>query len=201
MRLHNYLETVLGSKVKIKILRELFKYAPKSFTIRELAESIKDVTHTGVRKALGDLQGANLVIIEHHGQSNLLRLNKESKLYDALWTLFLDVEARTSYLLTQDLKKSIPNSVISCAVFGSVARGTEKPDSDVDVLFITDDKEAVQKFVEEKLRFFIAKYGNVITPYVMSKFEFVKKKNTLFVKGVLEKYRLIKGEDLWKLIQ
>ena len=76
MRLHKYLEDVLGSKVKVRIVRELFKYPSKSFTIRELADSI-NFTHTGVRKALIGLKGSNLVRVEYHGQSNLINLNNK----------------------------------------------------------------------------------------------------------------------------
>lgn len=201
MRLHNYVEDVLGSRAKVKILRELFRYTTKSFTIRELAESIKDISHTGVRKALGDLQGANLIKVEHHGQSNLINLNRESVVNDVLVTLFKEESETFYHKFILELKRSIPSGIVSCAIFGSFARGTEKPDSDVDVLFITDSKELVHKFVEEKSHIFIRKYGNVISPYIMSRKEFVRKKNTPFVKGILENYKLIKGEDLWKLIQ
>jgi len=201
MRLHRYLEDVLGSKAKVKILRELFKYTTKSFTIRELAKSIKTVSHTGVRKALGDLQGANLIKIEHHGQSNLISLNRESVISNVLITLF-EKESKTFYHdFILELKKAVPSSVVSCAIFGSFARGAEKPDSDVDVLFITGDKELVHKFVEEKSQIFTKKFGNVVTPYIMSRKEFVRKKNMPFVKGILENHKMIKGEDLWKLIQ
>lgn len=199
MRLHAFLEEILGSRVKVKVLRLLFKFKPKTFTGRELAAST-GLTHTGVRGALRELQAANLIKMEYHGRSNLITLNADSKVYDVLETLFSE-EANTFYTFIRELKREIPHGIVSCAVFGSVARGTEKQDSDVDVLFITDDKETVQKFIEEKLQFFIRRYGNVITPYIMSKKEFVRKRNTPFVKGVLESYKLVKGEDLWKLIR
>ena len=200
MRLHVFFEDMLGSKAKVKVLRMLFKFKAKTFTGRELAESI-GLTHTGVRRALRELQASNLIRVEYHGRSNLITLNTDSCMYNVLQTLF-DAEANTFYSFIQELKKDIPQGIIvSCAVFGSVARGTEKPGSDVDVLFITDTKEAVQKFMEDKLQFFVKRYGNVISPYIMSKNEFVRKMNTPFVKGILESYKLVKGEDLWKLIQ
>lgn len=200
MRLHNYLEDVLGSRVKVKVIRELFKYSPKPFTGRELASSIKDVTHTGVRKSLADLQSANIIKIEHHGQSSLITLNTKSVVYDALVTLFGKESETFSHDFIYELKKAVPSGAVSCAVFGSVARGAEKPDSDIDVLFVTDNEQLVHKFVEDKLQAFVSRYGNAISPYIMSKAEFARKKNTAFVRGVLENYKLVKGEDLWKLI-
>lgn len=199
MRLHAFLEDVLGSRVKVNVLRILFKFKSKTFTGRELAASA-GLTHTGVRRALHELLASNLIKLEYHGRSNLITLNTDSTPYNVLETLF-SVEANTFYRFIQDLKREVSNGIASCAVFGSIARGTETPDSDVDVLFITDNKEAVNNFVKDKQQFFVKKYGNVITPYIMSKNEFSRKKNTPFVKGVLERYKLVKGEDLWKLIR
>ncbi len=200
MRLHTFWEDILGSKAKISVVRTLFKYAPKAFTGRELAESA-GITHTGVRRALRELQASNLIKLEYHGRSNIITVNTDSYVYNALQTMFgVEAEAFKNNFV-QELKREIPQEIGSCAIFGSVARGTEKPDSDVDVLFVTDDKGAVQRFVGEKQQFFVKRYGNVIAPYIMSRNEFVHKKNTPFVKGILESYKLIKGGDLWKLIQ
>ena len=200
MRVHRYLEDVLGSKVKIMVMRELFKYPSKASTIRELAESIKEVTHTGIRKALGDLQGANIIRVEHHGQSNLVTLNGKSSIYNTLKTLF-EEEQEKYYRLTQDLMVEIPNKIHSCAIFGSLARKSENANSDIDMLFITDNQELVMDYVEKTSKKISNKYGNVIVPYIMSKDEFIKKKNTAFVKSVLDNYKMLSGEDLLKLKQ
>ncbi len=200
MRLHNYLDDVLASKVKVKILRELFKFPSKSFTIRELAQSIKDITHTGIRKSLGDLQKSNIVNIEHHGQSNLISLNRNSEIYDVLTTLF-ENEAQKYSEFTQKLATGIPNGVKACALFGSIAKGTEKPDSDIDILFIADNQEKVMEYIDKKSKEITDKYGNVIIPYIMSENEFKKKRNTLFVKNILQCHKKLSGEDLWTLIQ
>jgi predicted transcriptional regulator len=51
---HNYIETLFGSKVKVKVLRTLWRFKEKEFTIRELAKFL-GISHTGVKKALDDL--------------------------------------------------------------------------------------------------------------------------------------------------
>jgi len=86
MRAHNWLEDVFGSRVKIKMVRELLKHS-KFFTMRELAKDI-NVSHTGVRKALRDLQGANLIKVEYHGGSNLISVNFDSVVYSSLLEAF-----------------------------------------------------------------------------------------------------------------
>src|SRR3990170_531426 len=77
MLYHNYLEMLLGSKVKVKILRALHRHSGKEFTVRELADFI-GVSHTGVHKALDDLYGMNAVRIRVIGRSHTVAFNVES---------------------------------------------------------------------------------------------------------------------------
>ncbi len=205
MRLRGYLEDVLGTGVKIKVLRTLFSYPSKTFTIRELAESSNGVTHTGVRKALVNLIRSNLVNVEHHGQSNLVSLNRKNRLYRELSTLFGN-ESGSFSRFREDLAAGIPGCVVSCAIFGSVARASEKLDSDVDALFIADEnvrdcRERIMDFLEVKSQKIIDEYGKVIIPYIMTRREFVRKRGAPFVKGILKNYAMVNGEDLWKLTQ
>src|SRR3989344_1180229 len=104
----NYLEKVLGSKVKISIVRALLRFSDKSFTARELA-SFVNVSHTPVLKSLKDLDGMNLIEVEKHGTSKLIRLNKSSYLYEPLKYLF-DYEADTKEQLISRIKRIIPNA-------------------------------------------------------------------------------------------
>ena len=80
--MHNYIEIVFGSKVKVKILRIMFRFPDKTFTGRELANLTKEVSSMAVSKSMKDLTNINLVNLEHHGKSNLLKLNKNSYLFD-----------------------------------------------------------------------------------------------------------------------
>lgn len=201
MLLHTYLEEIFGSKSKVKILRTLFKHPSKIFTGRELSELTPDTSKSAVAEAINDLEAMNLVKIEHHGQSNLITLNEGSRIYGMLKNVFKE-ESETFNKFIENLTTGvIPKQIISIAIFGSVAEGTEKPNSDIDILFITQDKKAVEDFTEKKLNQFISRYGNVITPYTISKKELIKKKNTPFVKNVLKKYVLVYGVDLWKMLK
>jgi hypothetical protein len=46
MQFHDFVEMLFGSKVKVKVLRTLWKHGEKEFTIRELAKFL-GVSHTG----------------------------------------------------------------------------------------------------------------------------------------------------------
>ena len=122
MLIHNFWETVLGSKVKIKILRVLSTYPIKRFTVRELAR-LAQSSHTPVLKSLPDLQEMNLIRMEKHGTANLITLNPKSKLVLHLKNLFA---TETSF--KDELKKKIAKIVPKAemiVLFGSVARGNE----------------------------------------------------------------------------
>ena len=69
-------------------------------------------------------------------------------------------------------------------VFGSYARGTAKDDSDIDVLIVGDVELEDVIDVSYPL---LLKYGVYISPIVMTKeyYEFLKSKNTSFIKNVL----------------
>ena len=193
MMFSNYLETLLGSKVKVKILRALFRFQTKTFTSRELASNIK-VSHTAVLKSLGDLQGMNIIKIESHGTSNLITLNKDSNLMADLNSLFSS-ETGTLQHLKEELRKLIPHAK-SIAIFGSVAAKKEKLNSDIDVLIITSDKDKIADMIAKKQEEFSKKFGNVISAHIMTESEFSRKRNADLVKSILENHVLVKGEEL-----
>ena len=193
MLFNNYLETLLGSKVKVKILRALFRFHTKTFTSRELASNIK-VSHTAVLKSLGDLQGMNIIKIERHGTSNLITLNKDSHLIADLSILFSS-ETETFQHLKDELRKALPQAK-SIAIFGSVATRKEKLNSDIDVLIITSDKDKTSDMIAKKQEEFSKKFGNVISAYIMTESEFSRKRKTDLVKSMLENRILVKGEEL-----
>ena len=189
----NYLETLLGSKVKVKILRALFRFQTKTFTSRELAKYIK-ASHTAVSKSLGDLQGMNIIKIESHGTSNLITLNQESYLYNELKKLF-DFEYETLQNLKGELQE-ISIKAKTVALFGSVIKKKEKFNSDIDLLIITQNKSHANEIIGKKQEIFNKKFGNVISTYIMTENEFKRKRNTAFVKDLLKNYIVIHGDKL-----
>jgi predicted nucleotidyltransferase len=193
MLFSKYIEILLGSKVKVKILRALFRFQTKIFTSRELAKQIK-VSHTAVLKSLTDLQDMNIIKIESHGTSNLITLNKESHLYNPIANLF-NFELETLQNLEEEIRKILPKAK-SVALFGSIALKKEKPNSDIDILIITKDKSEVNEIIAKKQEIFSKKFGNVISAYIMTENELKRKRNTAFVKDLLQNYVLIKGDKL-----
>ena len=195
MKYNNYLENILGSKAKIKLLRTLYKFRDKKWTIRELANFNK-MNHFGVIYALRDLQDMNLIDVEYHGKSNLVTLNDKSILIRLL--RIFDFENNSRKELIKDIKNLLNNKVISCILFGSVARGEERPNSDIDLLIIANNKKLVENILYEKLKYFSKSYGNIIMPKIFTEREFIKKKNLPFIKSIETNYIVILGKDVLK---
>lgn len=193
MLFNKYLETLLGSVVKIKILRALFRFQTKIFTSRELAGNIK-VSHTGVLKSLENLKEMNIIKTESHGRSNLISLNKESLLYNELDKLF-NFESETLNHLKEEIKKILPNAK-SIALFGSISQGMERPNSDIDILIIAKNKAEIRNILAEKQELLSKLFGNIISARIMTENEFKRKKNTNLIKNILESHILIKGDKL-----
>ena len=199
MILHYYWETVLGSKVKVKVLRTLCRFPTKRFTVRELAKQM-GVSHTPVLKSLADLQGMNLITLEKHGTANLLTLNSKSHLYPLLKQLF-SFEQETKANLEQRIKTILP-PVEMAALFGSVQQGGEKMNSDIDLLIVSKNKKEVEESITNSRKTIIEEFGNLLSPLIFTVEEFKRKRNKPFAKDLIHHYKILKGQDLiqkwWK---
>jgi len=168
MLLHKYLETLLGSRTKIKILRTLHKHRGKEFTIRELADFI-GVSHTGVRKALNDLYEMNVINLRAIGNSHVVSINNSSHLLALMDTIF-EYEEETVSLLVESLREGLcdKDHVKQVLLFGSVARTEEEPRSDIDILILTDDKERAEESVSTLQPELSRRFGNPLAPYILT---------------------------------
>ncbi len=191
MKYHNYLENLFGSKVRIKLTRTLYKFKDRSFTLSELSR-YSGVTRQGIIKVLDDLNGMNLVKLERIGSSIVIRLNRNEFINNILKVY--ELEKNTLNILIEFIKSYFKDkNIISLALFGSVAKGEENFNSDIDLLIITKDKKLASQISEKCNLKTIDKFGNVLMPYILNKNEF-KKSNIR--EDVLKNHILIRGEEL-----
>ncbi|MBI5223954.1 nucleotidyltransferase domain-containing protein [Candidatus Micrarchaeota archaeon] len=171
------IKTILGSKVKRKILAFLFS-KQGAVSERELSRVI-GVSHTAVNKAMKQLLELNLVSGKTIGSALIWELNEKSLAYpyakmltaasvtssrdhlkDILKQSFEDSRA---YLGLMDSTSNVPN-IRSTYLFGSVADGTSKPESDIDVLVVLEFRP--EKALMDKLA---AIFDQTIGVYVLEK--------------------------------
>jgi len=195
MLFHKYLEMLFGSKVKVTVLRTLWKFKEKEFTIRELAQFL-EISHTGVRKVLRDFEKMNVLSIRTIGRSYAFKLNTRSYGYSIVEKLF-EIEENTLLDLKKMLNKELGvPSVISAALFGSLMQGKEAPLSDIDLLIVTQKKEDVEGIVAELQKKVSERFGNSVSAYYVGEQELRKKRKESPIKQALQRYILICGKPL-----
>ena len=88
-----------------------------------------------------------------------------------------------------ELKKNYKEKIVKIILYGSVARGEDREDSDIDVLIITNyDSFKMQKLVSDVVIKILLEYGIYISAKVLSVEEFnqMKKINTSFYRNILK---------------
>ena len=193
MKYHKFIDKIFGSRVKIDLLRTMYKLGNKKWTIRELAK-FNGKDHSAINYAIKELEEMNIIYLERHGKSTLITLNNNSILTKLLQVF--DFEDNTLNEMIKDIRKILNKKVISCILFGSVARKEEKPDSDIDLLIIVKNRKPIQNLIYDKQKYFIEKYGNILQAQIFTKKQF--NKNLPFVKTIGKDYILILGEDMLK---
>lgn len=130
------LTRILGSAGSVRVLRALVAdRSPQSAL--QLARAA-GLTPQGVRLVLGTLARQQLVIIHGSGRTQLYALNPSHPFVSALVALFQKEQRRWDALLDsirQTLAKHGP-AVSAAWLYGSVARGEDSPDSDLDIAIL-----------------------------------------------------------------
>jgi predicted nucleotidyltransferase len=161
------IENILGSLTKIRILRLFFEYPNRSFTTDEiLKNSFVGRGYGG--KCIKQFINIGILNMNKVGKEKRYNLNKENRFYDAL-KQFFDVEKSRyptfSYIhrsIMGDLTQVLTEETI--IVFGSVAAGTFTPESDIDMLIVTDRESFVKRYIKKVQE----KYKTKTQPIILS---------------------------------
>jgi predicted nucleotidyltransferase len=137
---------IFGTEANVRVLRELSRHGGQ-LTPSNLAARTK-LALPSVIVALSALVDFNVVDEVGTGRARLFGLKRATPFYASIQALFEAEEARFADIIeaVQDCAKSFGAAVIASWVFGSVARGEDRAESDVDIAFITngDDIASIQ---------------------------------------------------------
>ena len=203
MRFIKPLDKILGQKSKIKILRLLSLYK-KEPTIREVSRET-GITPPNASRILKELKAEGVVTAKKAGRSILYSLNSKHYLVKNVILPIFKKEQRARMDLVRLLKSKLDFPVESIILFGSVARGGEKPGSDLDLLFIIPDK-ANPKELEEKIYSLspqlISYFGNSISPLIMKRSEFLLKfkKGERLLRTILKDGEVLAGQLIGEIL-
>lgn len=199
MKLHQYLEQLFGSKVSIGILRAMIKYRGKIFTVRGVAETA-DVSVSEAAVVVEHLEKHGIIRIQPIGKAYQISLNEKSYVLNKIIKPILRAEEETLRELVSILKKHFRKRIVSVAIFGSVSRGEEKEDSDIDLLVISDHYDFAIALVAEAQEEVFPVFHSSLSPIIFSQKEFRRKKNGRLVRSILDSYIMVAGRDLKKVL-
>ena len=188
MKFHISLLDVLNSKTKVKIIKFLLTHEA-SMSEREIASILK-ISHMSVNRTMRELADMNFVDFVTIGKAHLWKVNSKSYAFKVLSVLIKGVSIIKEPLedLKNTLLRNLPKTLIRRAVlFGSVAKGLENTNSDIDVFILVKNKQSkeVLEFSIEKLsNICFEVYGNRLAPYILTEQEMKQKKNLRIISEI-----------------
>jgi predicted nucleotidyltransferase len=171
MRFSEIPERLLPNRTAIRVLRVLLTYPEREMTGRQIA-ALAGAPPARVIERLRVLDYEGLAERRILGKAHVWRLVKGHVLVPHLTALFR-IESASGVELRRALGAWVTSleGVTEARLYGSVARGDERPDSDVDVLLLVADgraKRAAERSkaaIEDDVR---ARFGNSLSVRVLT---------------------------------
>ena len=178
MRFHEPLDDILGNRTQIKLLRLLAR-TRSPHTGRELARLIGQ-SHNTTRYALEELERNGLVLKRQAGRSNLYSLDEDNIIFTQILSPAFKLEEDLLTEVARIFSDKLGEGLESIILFGSVAKGEEDPDSDIDLLLVFSDEvnpgDKEDDVAEASLQ--VAKsFGNQVSTIILKAAEFERKKH------------------------
>lgn len=130
------LSNALFSKVQQRVLGLIFGHADRSFYTSEIVRSVHSGTGA-VERELSRLQRSGLVSVERIGNQKHYRANQQSPIFEELKSLVLK-----TVVLSEPLRIALQpyaNKITAAFVYGSVAKGSDTAQSDIDLMVIGNE--------------------------------------------------------------
>jgi predicted nucleotidyltransferase len=187
------LETLLGSKLRVKVLGWLFSHPDERYFVRQLTNLVGEDS-TNVSRELIRLENTGILVSQKEGKQKYYQANRKSPLFNELRGIIIKTVGIADVIRSAFAQEA--DQIRSAFIFGSIANGTDNKTSDVDVIVIGPisfgETVTLLSSAEEKL-------GREINPVVYSVSEFRKKVKDRdhFISNLLEseKIFLIGDED------
>jgi predicted nucleotidyltransferase len=130
------ISNALFSQVQQRVLALIFGYPERSFYTSEIVKRIQSGTGA-VERELSRLQRSGLVCVERIGNQKHFRANRASPIFRELQSLVVKTVG-----LIEPLREALQpysNKIKAAFVFGSVAKGTDTAQSDIDLMVVGDE--------------------------------------------------------------
>lgn len=172
-----------------EILELFFKNSDREFYFREIAASLNKEPGA-IQSYINSLAEQKILVDERKGNMRFFKLNKNHPLYEEIKSI-ISKTIGIEYKL-KELAGALPRLEYAF-IFGSIAKGKEYGDSDIDLLLIG---EVNQDFLIEKISKLQSELSREINYQIYAKDEVVKKlaeKNEFFINIFSEPIINLKG--------
>lgn len=181
---------IVSSRVKAQVLRILFGTTPTELHLRELVRR-SGLSIGTVQQELRRLTRIGVVLARRDGNRLYYRSNPDHPLFPELRSLVLKTDG-----LIGVLEQALADEEVQLAfVFGSVASGEAKAESDVDLMIVGS---VGLRRVTQLLSGVAERVGREINPHVLTPGEFQarKRRKDHFLSSVLDTPKLfVKGNE------
>jgi len=190
MKFHISLLDILNSEIKLKIIKFLLTH--KAFMSEREIASILKISHMSVNRKMQELADINFVNFITVGKAHLWKVNRKSYSFKVISSLIKVISGINEPI--EDLKstilKNLPKTLIEKVIlFGSVAKGKEHVNSDIDIFILIKDmksKKEIESSIYELSKICFELYGNRLAPYILTNNEMKKKKNSQIISEIDE---------------
>ncbi len=197
----NVLESIFGSPAKIRILRVL-SVSPQPLSGRQVGE-LSRLSHRGAIQALKSLVELGAVRQRRVGAAYQYSLSRGNMAVETIIAPSLKAEASILDDLKRNIISQFRGKTVSLTLYGSLARGTGKRGSDIDVLAVSRD-ERRKKELEDKaaasISFFRERYNAILSLHCYTLLELKSRKNLPLLKSVIQEGLELSGKPLLGLM-
>ena len=194
MRFHESFSNLLKSEARCQAVQFLLHHEA-SMSEREMA-SILNISHMSVNRILKELAQKNLVHYKTVGKAHLWQVNRKSLAYKILTRFFDNLKTISDPMseLKRLIFKYLPEALVERVIlFGSIAKGEEKPNSDIDLFILVknaQDQKELEKFIEKLSSECLDIFGNRLAPYILTKKQYNEKKGLNIISKIHEGIQL-----------
>jgi len=192
---------------QFRVLRFLWR-SRAEWSGREIARKVA-LSAPACHEALKKLDARGLVRLRRVSNVHLYAVNSDSYLLKSAFVPFFkaqeDMPRQINALVKRTLSSTTKEGVLSIAIFGSMARGTARLGSDLDVFIVIREKENAKPLEPriEKLRLeLFRRFHLSLSPYVRTVSELRRKheRGLPLIEEILKDGRTIYGRDPKELL-
>ncbi|MFA6316502.1 MAG: nucleotidyltransferase domain-containing protein [Elusimicrobiota bacterium] len=200
-------EPLLHEDARSRVLRFLWR-SRAEWSGREIARKV-GLSAPSCHEALKKLESRGLLLLRRVSNVHLYQINPENYLVRDVFARQFEAEAAMPKQVAAAVKKALVDpsepSIIAIVLFGSMARGTERLGSDLDLLVVLSSNERLKALdlrIDRLRDLLFRRFSVPLSPYIQTLPELRRKHHQKLplVREILKDGLTIFGKDIKELL-